>query len=388
MSYRRTATIPIFTIGEIKRMAKKQLSGKWRRLFPVMLVYTLCVTLPAIFISVGSYVTDMIRISELLGTDAADQNLAFLESSGLSGITAAAGLLTAVSFYIFLTTGPFKLSYADLSLRILRNEPFSVKTVFSGFSRFAKAFVADLLITIFSSLWLTLFILPSIMLVGAARGTDSFILLTLSLMIFLAILIGSCIFLMRYEMTYFLISDDDFYTSGECVTRSVRMMKKNLSNYFMLRFSFLPWILLFCVPVVITVIAATAAVYLPSGTYAVLSAVTAVVFGIISLIASIFLNLYMQAASAVFYSGASGNFRSSASGSDVKDVIIPVVLPDTDNNGENVVIIDSPGCETTEIDMTDIRISDSSVDETLSILEKDDSLDDLYDEDETEDRNE
>ena len=54
MNQYRTATIPIFTIGEMKRMAKKQLSGKWLRLLPLMLIYTLLTTVPAVVIQLNS----------------------------------------------------------------------------------------------------------------------------------------------------------------------------------------------------------------------------------------------------------------------------------------------------------------------------------------------
>ena len=57
MNQYRTATIPIFTIGEMKRMAKKQLSGKWLRLLPLMLIYTLLTTVPAVVIQLNSYMT-------------------------------------------------------------------------------------------------------------------------------------------------------------------------------------------------------------------------------------------------------------------------------------------------------------------------------------------
>ena len=69
MNQYRTATIPIFTIGEMKRMAKKQLSGKWLRLLPLMLIYTLLTTVPAVVIQLNSYMTQTSQLNSMLASD-------------------------------------------------------------------------------------------------------------------------------------------------------------------------------------------------------------------------------------------------------------------------------------------------------------------------------
>ena len=148
-------TIPIFTIGEIRKMAKKQLKGKWRAVLPVMLVFQLLVTLPALILQLYSYNTEMSNLSAML-----DSNLSAGMSTGSSislytqigaGSAGIAALTFAVWVYAFFRPRE-RSAYRslDLSLRILRNEPFSVKTAFFGFTQFTKSFITYLLVTIFS----------------------------------------------------------------------------------------------------------------------------------------------------------------------------------------------------------------------------------------------
>ena len=153
--------------------------------------------------------------------------------------------------------------------------------------------------------------LPGGILLGFGVASQSAFLTMLTFIAFFALMIAAIIFLMRYELSFFIAADDN-YTAAETVKRSVQLMRGNISNYFLLMLSFLPWILLLCVPVMITAGAAATALGAASSTVTALAAVISVIFGVISLIGNAFLTIYMQTASAVFYSGASGNFRSSA----------------------------------------------------------------------------
>jgi len=389
-------TIPIFTIGEIRKMAKKQLKGKWRAVLPVMLVFQLLVTLPALILQLYSYNTEMSNLSAML-----DSNLSAGMSTGSSislytqigaGSAGIAALTFAVWVYAFLTSGAFSVSLSALSLRILRNEPFSVKTAFFGFTQFTKSFITYLLVTIFSFLWMLLFMLAGGILLGFGFASQSAFLTMLTFIAFFALMIAAIIFLMRYDLSFFIAADDN-YTAAETVKRSVQLMRGNISNYFLLMISFLPWILLLCVPVMITAGAAATALTAASSTVTALAAVISVIFGVISLIGNAFLTIYMQTASAVFYSGASGNFRSSANTSyeaasasqnfsgDLphSDAHQSYADPFTDSAQSDSVSSDAAAKGSGEnVSPSVSQENTENHDDALSILENDDSLDHLY----------
>ena len=138
MNQYRTATIPIFTIGEMKRMAKKQLSGKWLRLLPLMLIYTLLTTVPAVVIQLNSYMTQTSQLNSMLASEGSATSemisdmLTSMQTSPAAGMTTFGLIASALALYTFLTAGAFSVSLSGLSLRILRNEPFSVRTLGSS----------------------------------------------------------------------------------------------------------------------------------------------------------------------------------------------------------------------------------------------------------------
>lgn len=130
MNQYRTATIPIFTIGEMKRMAKKQLSGKWLRLLPLMLIYTLLTTVPAVVIQLNSYMTQTSQLNSMLASEGSATSemisdmLTSMQTSPAAGMTTFGLIASALALYTFLTAGAFSVSLSGLSLRILRHEPF------------------------------------------------------------------------------------------------------------------------------------------------------------------------------------------------------------------------------------------------------------------------
>ena len=146
MNQYRTATIPIFTIGEMKRMAKKQLKGKWLRLLPPMLIYTILTTVPAAVIQIYSYLTQSAQIDKILEsgnsatstTDMISDVLISSQASQTGSLTILGTIASFLTLYLFLVSGPFSISFAELSLRVLRNESFSASTVFSGFHQFVR----------------------------------------------------------------------------------------------------------------------------------------------------------------------------------------------------------------------------------------------------------
>ena len=310
MNQPHTTTIPVFTIREVRRMARRQLSGKWLSTLPAMLIFVLLVSLPGAAVQLCTYLTG--DFTAILGeTQNIPDPLAGQLQLGTENIGRLSSFSLLLSLYLFIVSGPFSMSLASLSLRILRNKEYSAKTIFSGFSEFGKGFLTYLLITVVSFLWTMLFMIPGSMFLGAGLLAGSpFISVACSLLFFIVI-ISLLIFLMRYEIAYFIAADTNT-GAREAVGESVRLMRGNVSNYFLLMLSFLPWIILTAVPVSLSLVTFFRAVTEGS---AIFSAVS-VVLALIAIVFYAFLTLYMKTTSAVFYSGITGNFRAAAADTD------------------------------------------------------------------------
>ena len=416
MNQRNTTTIPVFTIGEMRRMAKRQLAGKWLRVLPAMLLFVVLVSLPSIVIQLDTYLSG--DFADMLGEYYGESVGSILpETVNIRGLHSLAFVFM---IYTFLTAGAFSVSLALLSLRILRNQEFSIKTVFSGFSEFGKSFLTYLLVTIFSLLWTFLFLIPGALLLSMSVITSSLFVSFLMSMLFFILMICLVIFLLRYQLAFFIAADEKG-SAREAVSKSVRLMKGNVSNFFLLQLSFIPWILLLMVPISIAMYAFFSAVTGGSALYSVLS----LVFTVISIVGYALLQIYMQTAAAVFYSGASGNFRSTSedadssanafSGESATSGISGIselsgtapggtseaggpadaVQNGTSEAGEPTGAANTQsgadGQPHQRINLQKEAVSGSSdgvspdrnsTDETLTLLESDDSLDSLYEEDE------
>lgn len=114
----------------------------------------------------------------------------------------------------FLVSGPFTLSWAIISLNVVRDKDFSMGTLFDGFHEFGKSFVLWLLIDIFTFLWSLLLIIPGI------------------------------IKAYSYSMSYFVLQDNPELSANEARKKSMELMQGNKWRLFCLHFSFIGWILL------------------------------------------------------------------------------------------------------------------------------------------------
>ena len=72
-----------------------------------------------------------------------------------------------ITFYLasIVLTGPFMLGLTSLGLKIVRGQPGDFNEVFSGFKRFLPAFMANLLIAIFSAIGGILCVIPGLFVV-------------------------------------------------------------------------------------------------------------------------------------------------------------------------------------------------------------------------------
>ena len=136
----------------------------------------------------------------------------FIYSAILGGVSA-----TGVgSIATLVVAGPFALSLAIVSLKVIRAEGIAVGDLFEGFKNFVPAFVLGLLNSIFIGLWSLLLFVPGIIKTYA------------------------------YSMSTYILADNPEMNQGEARRASIEMMKGHKWELFCLHFSFIGWYLLSC----------------------------------------------------------------------------------------------------------------------------------------------
>lgn len=297
---------PAFTTSQIRQIARSKLSGKWKKAAAPLLIYAAFTFIPTIIYAISSF-ADI--ASSASGT--ADLSAAVLNSVTGAGETEQSylsGFLNDfLSLYQIITAGAFGIGISALALNIIRDEQFSVSTMFTGFKKFGQSFLTGLMVNIFSMLWMCLFILPGSFMLGISMGLGGFAMSFLAFATLLAGIIGGIMFTLRYDMSYFIASDDRNMRASAAVAYSVAMMRKRTMDLFMLDLSFIGWLLLSAVPLYLAMLTIAFA------GVTVMSCAGALVFGILFVIIYSFVLLYMTTAKAVFYSTATGNFKAQPS---------------------------------------------------------------------------
>ena len=136
----------------------------------------------------------------------------FFGLSLVLGIILSVSAITFVGPFILL--GPLYLGLSMFSIEVVRTSNGKLETGFKGFKQFGTAFIASLLMTLFTSLWALIFIFPA----------------------FIAIF--------RYSMTFYIIADNPSISGSEAIKKSKEMMKGYKWELFVLLFSFFLWYVL------------------------------------------------------------------------------------------------------------------------------------------------
>lgn len=136
----------------------------------------------------------------------------FFGLSLVLGIILSVSAITFVGPFILL--GPLYLGLSMFSIEVVRTSNGKFETGFKGFKQFGTAFIAFLLMTLFTSLWALLFIFPA----------------------YIAIF--------RYSMTFFIIADEPELSGAAAIKKSKEMMKGHKWELFVLLFSFFWWYIL------------------------------------------------------------------------------------------------------------------------------------------------
>ena len=179
----------------------------------------------------------------------------------------------------FVVGGPVKMGYSVFNLNLVDKKETKFGDLFSCFNRFGAGFCMNLLMGIFIFLWSLLFVIPGI------------------------------IKRFSYAMTPYVLAENPQMTARQAITRSRWLMDGNKWRLFCLNFSFIGWGLLSLVPALICTVVIGMLVAFGESIVAI---ICMVLVALVSLIPSLFLQAYQQAAYAAFYRDIAGSPKPSA----------------------------------------------------------------------------
>lgn len=209
--------------ANIRMLARQALAGKWQTAIIAVLIYEICITLPALILDqlFGKTMVEMMN----------DLYLSSADSGMFSGITYNMSTIAAESaekfsamsgLYVFLVTGAFTLGITTFFLNLFRRKAAEPDQVFSGFEQFFKALGLTFVTGLFVFLWSLLFLIPGI------------------------------IAMLRYSQAFYILADNPDKPIMVCIRESKIMMNGNKGKLFCLILSFFGW--MFLTGVVITII--------------------------------------------------------------------------------------------------------------------------------------
>lgn len=243
----------------IRALGRQSLKGNWKSAVLAMLIYIVCITVPALIIVAlfGGFSEEAMMSEDLM-----------MPGEGLSSV------------YSLLVSGAFTFGISVYFLDLVRERKSDIGQVFSGFGYYFKTLLLFVVMSIFILLWTLLFIIPGII--------ASF----------------------RYSQAFYILADDPSKDIMQCLKESKALMKGNKANYLFLQLSFIGWyLLIYAVFLIATIVSVVISIAIPSDASFGISMVIIAVGVIAMLIGALFLTPYVMAATTVFYDMVNGNLR-------------------------------------------------------------------------------
>ena len=246
----------IKSIGEIKRTARQSLSGKWGMAILVCFIFTIITSGVSAVVSITS-IGDTISSFNYLQT----QDVVGMNTSNGQVVSNLSALVN------FIIGGPLLFGLSTFFLNLIRDNNSKIEDLFSGFAKFGKTFLLNLLILIFSILWAFAVFVPTSIIIGIISvpaimnlskqnftGNELQDFESILPMIVGSIAIGVVIFIVasiiygiivyKYELAFYISIDNEDYDAMECISQSKKMMKGFKIKLFLLYLSFIGWSIL------------------------------------------------------------------------------------------------------------------------------------------------
>ena len=120
--------------------------------------------------------------------------------------------------YQLILGGPLELGFTIFLLTFFRKRKIDNTLLFEGFSRFGKALLLLVLMSVKIMLWSLLFVIPGI------------------------------IAAFRYSQAFYVLADNPDMSVSRCIKESCRIMAGNKGRYFYLQLTFIGWYILANIP--------------------------------------------------------------------------------------------------------------------------------------------
>ena len=120
--------------------------------------------------------------------------------------------------YQLIIGGPLELGFTIFLLTFFRKRKIDNTLLFEGFSRFGKALLLLVLMSVKIMLWSLLFVIPGI------------------------------IAAFRYSQAFYVLADNPDMSVSRCIKESCRIMAGNKGRYFYLQLTFIGWYILANIP--------------------------------------------------------------------------------------------------------------------------------------------
>lgn len=124
------------------------------------------------------------------------------------------GAASAIPFVSLIVSGPLAMGIAYYFLALSRGKDPLIEDLFKGFNYFLNTFVAFLLVTLYTLLWMLLLVIPGI------------------------------IAAISYSQVFFILAEDPTINSSDAIEKSKKMMYGYKWKYFFLGFRFIGWAIL------------------------------------------------------------------------------------------------------------------------------------------------
>lgn len=121
------------------------------------------------------------------------------------------GIIGAIPLASLIIGGPLAVGISIFSLSLARKEEAEFNQIFEGFKNFGTAFVAYLLVVLFTILWMLLLIIPGI------------------------------IAAISYSQTFFILAEDSSIGAMDAIKKSKNMMRGYKWKYVFLSLRFFGW---------------------------------------------------------------------------------------------------------------------------------------------------
>ncbi len=214
--------------SDFREKARNALSGNWGKAVAVGLVATL--------LSGGLVATN---------TGASSGGGASFSFANHNALIALGTVAVVTGLLAIVLGGAVSLGWCHFHTNLVKDtEDAKFSDLFAHFDRLGRGFVMNIVVSFFTILWCTLFLIPGMVVVYVAvQGTEEMAMIAMFFVLLISIFLGLLISY-RYAMVPYLMAEFPELKTMDAIRESKRLMKGKKWRLFCLQMSFFGWALL------------------------------------------------------------------------------------------------------------------------------------------------